>query len=280
MIPLLYLTDKANKNLIPDEKGVESAFAEAGIKIDVRVWDETDWAPYDNILIRTPWDYSLKPELFLQKIAEAARRGATVLHPEKTVRWNIDKRYLVELSEAGHKVVPTHVEDGFRAGKLEKYFARYGTLVLKPRVGAGGRDTFKVSPQDDLSCVSVLAGTSVLIQPFVPEIETLGEHSFIFFEEKFSHAVVKRSRRGEFRVQGLHGGTVHPYSPPEAEIDEVTRILKSAGRDTLYARVDAVNWNGHFHLMELEILEPELFFRFNPSAMPLFARAVRHRLKA
>jgi glutathione synthase/RimK-type ligase-like ATP-grasp enzyme len=279
MIPLLYLTDKANSALIPDETGIEKAFAAAGVRIDVRVWDEADWSGWRNILIRTPWDYARKADLFRRKISEASARGANLIHSERIVNWNIDKRYLVELSKAGRKVVPTFVEENFSAACLPRYFADYGTLVLKPSVGAGGLDTFKVSAADPAEKYAALEGRGVLVQPFVPEIETLGEHSFIFFNEEFSHAVVKRAKSGEFRVQDDHGGTVHPYTPSAGEIASATEIIKSVGLDTVYARVDAVRWRGEYHLMELEILEPELFFRFSQGGMDRFAAAVRARLK-
>ncbi|MDD4003717.1 MAG: hypothetical protein PHW69_00750 [Elusimicrobiaceae bacterium] len=275
MIPLLYLTDRKNRALIPDEKGIAGAFASAGMNVAIAIWDETDWDPYPNILIRTTWDYTLKPDLFLSKIRAATRRGQAVIHPEHVIRWNIDKRYLVELARAGHKVVPTCVEENFRPGTLAKYFGQYPALVLKPAIGAGGRDTFKMSAHDDPLKPAALFGGTVLIQPFIPEIETVGEHSFIFFNEEFSHAVLKKAGTGEFRVQDDHGGTVEAYSPSGEEIRQARRLLQSAGRDTTYARVDAVKWNGEFHLMELEIIEPELFFRFSNHAMNRFALAVR-----
>ena len=280
MIPLLYLTDKKHSALIPDEAGIAGAFAQEGVGLDIRVWNETDWSAWRNILIRTPWDYARAPGLFLEKEAAASAAGASVIHPEKIIRWNMDKRYLVQLSEAGHKVVPTHVEENFSAASLPPYFAKYGPLVLKPRVGAGGADTFKVFPGDEPGRLAPLAGVSVLVQPFVPEIETEGEHSFIFFDEEFSHSILKKAKPGEFRVQDAHGGTVQAYTPAPGEVEEVSAILKAVGLDTAYARVDVVRRNGGFHLMELEILEPELFFRFRPEAMGRFARAVRKRMLA
>ena len=280
MLPLLYLTDAANRELIPDERGIADAFRAEGVEIDARVWNEADWSGHRNILVRTPWDYALDPGLFLEKISAASAAGASVIHPEKIIRWNIDKRYLVELSEAGRTVVPTRIESRFSPACLPAYFSEYGPLVLKPRVGAGGRDTFKVFPGEDQARLAPLAGKQVLVQPFVPEIETEGEYSFIFFDETFSHAILKKAKAGEFRVQDDHGGTVHPYAPAPAEIAEAERILKSVGLDTVYARVDVVRWRGRLHLMELEILEPELFFRFCPEARGRFARAVRKRMRS
>jgi len=279
MIPLLYLTDKKNSGLILDEAGIGRVLKDAGIEITVGVWDETDWNLHPNILIRTPWDYCLKPRLFLDKLRDATQLGRNVIHPEKTVKWNIDKSYLVEMCKAGHKVVATYLEDNFKPEMLAEYFKKHGTLVLKPRIGAGGRDTFRVSPDSELSKAAALFGQAVLVQPFIPEIETGGEYSFIFFNEEFSHAVLKKVRPGEFRVQNVHGGTVEAYFPSAPEIAEVSGILKSVNLDTVYARVDAVLCNGKFHLMELEILEPELFFRFSTNGMHRFAQAVLKRLK-
>lgn len=278
MLPLLYLTDAAHRDLIPDEKGIAAAFEAEGVEIDVRAWDEIDWTGWRNILIRTPWDYARRPGLFLEKLSAATAAGSSVVHPEKIVRWNIDKRYLARLWEAGHRVVPTRVEENFSAASLPGYFDAFGPLVLKPRVGAGGADTFKHFPGDDPATLAPLAGLSVLVQPFVPEIETEGEHSFVFFEGEFSHAVRKKARAGEFRVQDGHGGTAHAYGPSAGEIAEAAAILGAAAPDTVYARVDMVRRRGGFHLMELEILEPELFFRFRPEAMGRFARAVKKRM--
>jgi len=278
MIPLLYLTDRKNRALIPDEKGIADAFAEAGVDIVIKIWDETDWSPYPYILIRTPWNYTRKAGLFLEKISEATRRGQTIIHSEEIIRWNIDKRYLTELSKAGHKVVPTHVEPAFRHETLKPHFDKYGTVVVKPVVGAAGRNTFKIAPQDDPLTASALFGSQALVQPFIPAIETEGEYSFIFFEEEFSHAVLKKAKAGEFRVQDDHGGSVAAYVPTSEEIAQTRRILKAVNRDTVYARVDVVKWQGEFHLMELEIIEPELFFRFSDGAMARFAKAVCGRV--
>lgn len=279
MTKLLYLTDRKHNKLIPDENGISGVFRQAGIEINISIWDETDWTLHPNILIRTPWDYPLKTHLFMDKLCLATKQGMNVIHSERIVRWNIDKSYLAQLAKAGQKVVPTYVEDGFNPESLAKYFKQYPTLVLKPRIGAGGRDTFKISLADDVSKVSVLLGSSVLVQPFVPEIETVGEYSFIFFGEEFSHAVLKKARPGEFRVQDGYGGTVEAYSPAKTEIKAVTAMLKSVNLNTVYARVDVVRQHGEFHLMELEILEPELFFRFFDNGMARFAQAVHKRLK-
>lgn len=278
MIPLLYLTCEKHKGLLPEERELPEIFAGLGVLADVRVWDETDWRGYPNILIRTVWDYTAKEKLFLDKIAQAEADGATIIHSPEIVRWNIDKSYLVQLRRAGHDVVPTGLEVNFSPAVLAGYFEKYDTLIVKPRVGAGGKNTFKISKNSDAGALNPLLGSSVLVQPYIPEIANCGEHSFIFFNEQFSHAVLKKPGKGEFRVQEIHGGTVESYSPTGGEIEQAAAILKAAALNTVYARVDMVRRKTGLCLMELEILEPQLFFDFSDQAKTRFAQAVRQRI--
>lgn len=279
MIPLLYLTDRANHNLIPDETGIADVFRAHGIDIKIAVWDETDWTAHRNILIRTPWDYAQKHELFLSKIHTAAQTGANIIHSENIIRWNIDKRYLAQLAEGGFSVVPTHVFTSFRRQDIEPYLNEYGTVVIKPVIGAGGRNTFRLNHKTGTESAASLEGNPVLLQPFMPEIETGGELSFIFFGGVFSHAVIKTAAAGEFRVQSRYGGAVNRYLPSINEITQAEALLNAAKLDTVYARVDAVSRGGRLYLMELEILEPELFLRFSEGGMTRFAQAVLNRCK-
>lgn len=277
MIPLLYLTDRTNCNLIPDEIGIAAVFRAHGIDIEIAVWDETDWTAHRSILIRTPWDYAQKHELFLSKIHTAASSGANIIHSENIIRWNIDKRYLAQLAGDGFSVVPTHVFNSFRLRDTEPYLNEYGTVVVKPVIGAGGRNTFRLDRQTGAEPAATLEDSPVLLQPFMPEIETGGELSFIFLGGVYSHAVVKTAAAGEFRVQSRYGGNVKPYLPSAGEIAQAEILLRAAKLDTVYARVDTVSRSGRLYLMELEILEPELFFRFSKAGMARFAQAVSNR---
>ncbi|HOX22813.1 MAG TPA: hypothetical protein PLL10_05065 [Elusimicrobiales bacterium] len=277
MEKLLYLTCGKHRDLIPEERALPELLRRRGLDAHIAAWDEEDWDPYGHILIRTPWNYAEKPKLFLEKMARATALGANIMHSEKIIRWNIDKNYLAEFYKAGLPVAPTFVENNFTRAALRQYHEKFGELVVKPRIGAGGQDTFRVAPDEPLDRLSVLEGRAVLVQPYIPEIASEGEHSFIFFEERFSHAAVKKPAAGEFRVQEIHGGTSRPYSAPSREIAEAETLLKAAKLDTLYARVDMVKRKDRMLLMELEIFEPQLFLDFAPHAREQFAAAVARR---
>lgn len=279
MKSLAILTDLTNKNMVPDEVDLPKVFKEAEVEFDVVIWDQADWTQYKNVLIRTPWDYSEKSDLFEQKINEAIEANVNIIHSPEIIRWNMDKKYLIELSTK-MKVVRTECEEQFNSKTASSYFDTLGVneLVFKPKIGAGGRDTFKLEKNDDLSVLDVLNGQPVLIQPYISSITEIGEYSFIFFDSEFSHAVLKKAKEGEFRVQDNHGGTVFAYEPNNLELEQIQKMLHALHYKTVYARVDVVKHEGEFFLMEMEIIEPELFFRFSKNGMERFVSAVKKHL--
>ena len=130
-------------------------------------------------------------------------------------------------------------------------------------MGASGRNTFCLEHENFNQDINALVGEDVLIQPFVSSIKTIGEYSFIFFGGKFSHGIIKTPKDGEFRIQEEHGGHVKKYEPSNEELVQVKTILAFLKYPCLYARVDVVKVENKFELMELELIEPELFFRFS-----------------
>ena len=155
---------------------------------------------------------------------------------------------------------------------------------MKPAVSGGAHRTWRASPGEpaDEARLSAMAGDgTVLIQPLVDEIERDGEWSLIFFDGRFSHAVIKRPRSGDFRVQKEHGGTVEPIVPSASIIADAARAIaaaSAAGETPLYARVDGCVVDGTLMLMELELLEPELFLRTDAAAGDRLASALLARL--
>jgi glutathione synthase/RimK-type ligase-like ATP-grasp enzyme len=148
--------------------------------------------------------------------------------------------------------------------------------VLKPAFTANAVGARVFDARD---AAAVVAGVSAepdevfLLQPFVPSISR-GELSFVFFDGVFSHGVTKRPPVGEWRVQHEYGGVSEPFVPAAAQVREATALLARAAPGTVYARVDAVELDGRLHLMELEVVEPELFFRHHPDAPRRFADAL------
>ncbi len=128
--------------------------------------------------------------------------------------------------------------------------------------------------------LDILQTGTLLIQPFFPSIVEQGEWSLVFFEGEYSHALKKHPAAGDYRVQDDWGGTVTPAIAPSSLIADAEKVLAAAGESFLYARVDGFESRdlGGLVCTELEVVEPELFFRADPQAPERFAAAVVRRL--
>lgn len=267
------LTSKDLPNLCEDDQNLVKVFEKHGIHSKLLIWDQ-DQVPKDEmVLIRTVWDYAQKKEDFTSLLSSLDKK--LLLNPYETLKWNMDKSYLLELREKGASVVSTQIKHNFDPSSIEN--DEY-PLVIKPLVGAGGINTFLLESYGKKD-ISVLEGTSVLIQPFIESVTAIGEYSFLYFNGKFSHAVLKTPMQGEFRVQDDHGGSVERYNPSKDELDEIHNILKFVDHDWTYARVDVVRNNQRFELMELELIEPELFFRFSDNGEEKLLQALKEKMK-
>lgn len=274
MKELIILTESRLKDLYYDDLNLKESLNRRGIEVKAQDWQNYRPIEGDRILIRTPWNYSLFKEDFLSLLSLIESKNCKVYNPVDLIRWNLNKRYLEELQESGIKVVPTTYVDSFSLKNLD---AIEFPFVVKPLVGASGRDTFLIKGSTDLSKLEVLYNQAVMIQPFVESIKTEGEFSFIYFDNEFSHAVQKTAKEGEFRIQDEHGGSVKAYNPTDEEISKVNKMLKLTNRSFLYVRVDVVIFNDDLYLMELEAFEPELFFRFHKESSEEFARKIEEK---
>jgi glutathione synthase/RimK-type ligase-like ATP-grasp enzyme len=213
------------------------------------VWDDAsiDWTAFDAIVIRSTWDYHTRIDEFRAWIDRLDACGAKLWNPPALLRWNTHKRYLIDLAARGVNVVPTLLAS---------------RVVIKPAVSATAYRTSVLDPFDQ----------EMLVQPFIDEVVTAGEWSLIFFRGAFSHAVIKRARSGDFRVQHDFGGTWEPAQPDAALIEQAQEILQTIEEPWLYARVDGVVRDGRLLLMELEMTEPSLFLDIASAAR--FAAAI------
>lgn len=260
---------------VSDRIAAEALRADGGIVVPV-VWDDAlvDWGEFSAIIIRSTWDYHLQPHLFRLWVDRLAQEGIPVWNPIKILRWNIDKRYLLDLETNGIPIPRTRFLDGKESFDLSSLKSFMGTdeVVVKPVVSASSWNTWRCSLGDFSGEVrrrldDLLDGTDVMIQEFMPEIATEGEWSLIFFGERFSHAVRKYPREGDFRVQDELGGRycLEP-NPPPALVRQASDVLGTIEHPLLYARVDGIVRSGKLVVMELELLEPSLFFDVVPAA--------------
>lgn len=282
------VTYDARPTATDDDQFLAAALEARGVEMHSHPWSDRSarWERYDAVVVRSCWDYFHRADEFHAWLDELEARRARVFNATPTLRWNADKAYLRDLDARGVPVIPTHWIDRGASASLEAVRDRTGwsDLVVKPAVSGGAHRTWRASPgepSDDERLSAMAADGTVLVQPMVDEIERDGEWSLIFFDGAFSHAVIKRPRSGDFRVQREHGGTVEPIDPSASIVADAARALEAADAPDglpLYARVDGCVVDGTLLLMELELLEPELFLRTDPAAGDRLAAALLARL--
>ncbi|MBI3289756.1 MAG: hypothetical protein HYZ74_09595 [Elusimicrobia bacterium] len=275
------------RELVEDDRPLLGELWRLGVKAEAAVWDDpaVDWRTYDAALIRSAWDYYLKPAAFLAWVSRIEALGVALWNPASVVRANADKRYLDDLRVAGVSVIPTQrLARGSRERLADVLAARgWSEAVVKPAVSAGAYRTIRVRGDDARSQAAledVLASSDALIQPYVKEIETAGEWSFVFIAGEFSHSILKTPGAGDFRVQEGHGGRASSRVPPAGLLDQAREAAAAGPGPWLYARVDGVDQAGRLMVMELELIEPALYLSYAPGAAARLAAALTARLPA
>ncbi|MEO7867929.1 MAG: hypothetical protein ABIU54_09860 [Candidatus Eisenbacteria bacterium] len=274
--------------LTDDDALTAAALQLAGHPVQAVRWDDAaaDWGAFGLVVVRSPWDYFRRLPEFQAWLDRLERIGARVHNPVAVMRTNLDKRYLIALAEHGVAVTPTVLVARGTAPSLRALLVEHDwdQAVVKPAVSGGAFDTWQASrttaSDSQARFAGSVAGRDMLIQPFLAEIAQGGEWSLVFFHGVFSHALRKFPADGDFRVQQSHGGTVAPAVAPREMIETATAIIAQVPGPLLYARVDGVLTADGFLLMELELIEPELFVRTDPAAPARFAHAILRTLEA
>jgi glutathione synthase/RimK-type ligase-like ATP-grasp enzyme len=250
----------------------------AGIDVAARSWaDSDDLAGFDLVLPLLVWGYPHAHGKWLKRVDQWEAGGVRLRNPAPVLRWNSDKAYLARLADRGAPVVPTQFVDGISVEALEEAAARFGTerLVAKPRISSTAWQTIRWSPG------APLAGGpqgAAIIQPYLPEIERTGETSLIYFAGRFSHAIAKLPRSGDFRVQPEYESLITRCDAAEDELAAAEAVLAAVEEELLYARVDLVRGpDGRPVLIELELIEPDLYLEFSGDGAA-FAKAVAEQI--
>lgn len=250
--------------------------AAAGMSVEDRVWTgAADLAEFDLVLPLLAWGYPRAHARWVETVRAWEAAGVRLQNPGSVLAWNSDKLYLGRLAERGVPAVPTLYADTVDAAFLEEAAATLGAerLVAKPQVSSGAWQTVRWSRGEPL--VEGPKGAA-MVQPYLPSIEEEGEVSLLFFGGRFSHAVRKRPQPGDFRVQPEHDGIISACDPEPDELATAMRILEAVEEDLLYARVDLVRGlSSGPELIELELIEPDLYLGYDPNEGALFAEAVK-----
>lgn len=253
----------------------------SGHEVDVVAWDAPNaWNEYDLVVIRSTWDYFDRLEEFLTWVdhVDAVSR---IVNPPSVVRWNSHKGYLAELGAAGVPVLPSLLVGRGTPDSAARMLAiGWDEVVIKPAVDGGARGalrTMSADPEAAAHLAQLVVDGDVVIQPYAPSVVD-GETSVFFFGGELSHAVRKVPKAGDYRVQAMHGGAEVAHTATAAE-DEVARAAMAlAPADLAYARADFIDVDGQPTLMELELIEPDLFLRASPGAPARFATMVQQSL--
>ncbi|HYB93566.1 MAG TPA: hypothetical protein VEC39_01240 [Vicinamibacterales bacterium] len=269
-----------------DDQVLADALRAAGVDVEPLPWTTID--PYSvvdapPVLLRSTWDYHRLPTLFRSWLQALADSGRTAWNPPAVALRNIDKIYLKDLENQGVAIPDSRWLDHPDRSAIDRAMneQRWERAVLKPRIAATAYGTFLVDAATQLSDddLGPARSSGALLQQYVPEISQCGEMSLVFLAGEFSHAVRKQARDGDFRVQKDYGGTVQAATPSAPILQFAQRVVDLAASECLYARVDVVEADNGPLLMELELIEPELYFAIVPEAATRMASLLGDRLR-
>jgi glutathione synthase/RimK-type ligase-like ATP-grasp enzyme len=285
-VTLVFATCDQTPLLTADDQVLADALTLRGVDVTPIPWTELDpFALLDAppILLRSTWDYHRVPTMFLAWLQALEDSGRRTWNPPSVARGNVDKIYLKALESAGIAIPQTRWLDRIDGAAIDAAMHEEGWphAVLKPRIAATAYGTFLVDRHSALSDDDLTPARSsgALLQEVVPEVIERGETSLVYFGGAFSHAVVKRAKDGDFRVQKDFGGSVALTTPSPSVHAFGDRVLTHVPEGCLYTRIDMVESSRGPLLMELELIEPELYFLVVPEAAARFARLIADRLQ-
>lgn len=277
-----FLTLQDPTGYVIDDELAREPLRALGWELDSVPWrrEGVRWEDYAMVVIRSTWDWMHAPEAFLAVLQGIVDRGVRLENPLEVVRWNLRKTYLRELAARGVATVPTLFRDRLEPGTLGALLEELGTqkAVLKPVVGANASWAVRIGERPTEEVEQLYAARALMAQPFVRGVVEEGEYSLFYFGGAFSHAIRKRPRPGDFRVQEEHGGSVEAVSPTADLRAAADTVMAALDEQPAYARVDLVRGDaGAWWLMELELMEPSLYLRMDPGAPQRFADALAQR---
>lgn len=285
--------DQADDFAVYDQV-LDAPMAELGWQTQHISWrsKSANWNDFDAVIIRSTWDYQDDVEAFIEVLQTIDSSSATLLNSLDIVKWNINKHYLRELESHNVAIVPTLWRETFDFDELESYFEHFQThqIVIKPTISANADNTFwlkKDTSEETFGAKKellkqALSGRQLMIQPFVQSVIDEGEFSLFYFSGDYSHCILKTPQTGDFRVQEEHGGLIQSQTPCNDLLTSAKNALQNIPKDVLYARIDLVRDdlnNNLFNVMEVELIEPSLYFTFAQDSPKLFCQAFDQWMK-
>jgi glutathione synthase/RimK-type ligase-like ATP-grasp enzyme len=281
-----YLTMDDFGDFVSDADLSFAPMAELGWEVELVPWRrETDWDSYELVYICTPWDYQDDVAGFIEVLERIEASSATLVNSIELVRWNLQKNYLRDLESYGAGVVPSLFHDHFDERDIAGWFGAHGTgrIVVKPLVGANADHVVVLEKPVAAATIETLQDTFAsrpfFVQPFMEFVVREGEYSTFFFNGEYSHAILKKPGAGDFRTQEEHGADIQSVAAPQPLIDTAHDVVAMVEPLPVYVRADFVRADaGRFLVMELELIEPSLYFRTDPESAARFAHALTSSL--
>jgi glutathione synthase/RimK-type ligase-like ATP-grasp enzyme len=253
--------------LLESDQKLIPLFAKGNITAKAIIWDDesVDWTEFDYLIFRNTWDYYQKEIAFNQWLYKIESLGIKTFNPISIIQKNKHKFYLKELEKDGISILPTIFLEKNSTSNLHHLIPwNWEKIVIKPAFSAGSYLT-KLINRSEIESIQTefkdhFETKDFLLQEFLPEIKELGETSLIFFNGNFSHAVNKKPVSTDFRVQIQYGGKYTLIEPNDDLILQAELVLSKIPEKLLYARVDGIVIKNKLHLMEVELIEPDLYF--------------------
>jgi len=274
------------KNVLTEDSILQKALEDLGLVVIRKDWadPEFNWANTKCAVFRSTWDYFDRFSEFKSWL-ERVEPLTTFVNPISQIKWNMDKWYLQDLSNRNINTVETRYISSGETKSLDSLINETGwkEVILKPTIAGAARHTYRVNIQTISEYEDIfrelISNEDMMLQPFQYNIMKKGEISFMVIGGKFTHAVLKKGKEGDFRVQDDFGGTLHEYHPSNEEIRFSEEVVLAYEPLPAYARVDAM-WdnNGNLAVSEVEMIEPELWFRRNENAAQKLAEVIAERI--
>jgi hypothetical protein len=277
-----FATCSSEAELTADDRRTEEALHRLGFSLEPVVWDHgpLETGRLAGLIMRSCWNYHLHPQAFVAWLEAVAQGGTPIWNSPAITRWNLHKGYLAELERGGASLPQTLWIPQGGPASLQKLLLEHGLdeVVVKPQISLSAWSTFRSSPAQapahQSAFEAVVAHSGAIVQAFVPEVQQTGEVSLVYLGGTFSHALRKRPKVGDFRVQGEFGATREAFQPTPSLLAQADAILAQVQEPLLFARVDGIERGERLLLMELELIDPYLFLELAPGSEERFARAI------
>mgnify|MGYP001193829639 CR=1 FL=1 len=273
------------ENIFKEDGLIQNSLESIGIKCSRVAWDDNfNPSLFRYALFRTTWNYFDELNNFINFLKTCQNR-VSLINSREQILWNLNKKYLLELQFSGINIPATHFVKKGESCDFIQICRDYNweDVVIKPCVSAAAWNTHhikKINSEANNVFKNLVKDHDMLIQVFQKNILIFGEVSIMLIGGQYSHAVLKKAKKDDFRVQDDFGGTVAQYSPSFQEIQFAENVINHISFKPIYARVDIIlDNNNRIALSELELIEPEMWFRFCPSAAENIALKIKSHME-